>query len=215
MLLVVLVGIGRFFTYSGPAAPNGPEPGNNTQNGLPQTQVVTYMPATPASSTTMQEGSCWTSSIAAPFRRDAWRCAVGNSISDPCFQIPGSTNLLCGANPAIPDATSSFVLKLTKSLPAPDTMQGSAPADWAWLIKLADGTVCSPFTGTLPIAQGGVSASYGCAPKIPGGEGLLIFNDLNTSTSEWTAEVGTLAAVTSGLPAVVGETTVPVDTVWQ
>ncbi len=215
LILVIAFGVGQFFALpvQSPAVPSSP--GANTSTLALRTQVITYMPATPASSTPVQEGSCWTSSIAAPFRRDAWRCAVGNSISDPCFQIPGGTNLLCGANPAVPDATSSFVLKLTKSLPAPDNIQGSVPANWAWLIKLADGTVCSPFTGTFPIAEGGVSASYGCAPRIPGGEGVLIFNDLNASTSKWTAEVGTLSTVTSGLPTVVGETTVPVDKVWQ
>lgn len=211
MFLVLLVGVGRFF-ISGPAAPNGPEPGDNT----PATQVIVYAPEAPASSTPVRSGSCWTSSIAAPFRTDAWRCSVGNSISDPCFQIQESKNLLCGVDPAAPiTLTSTFVLKLTQPLPAPEAIQGLVPENWAWLVQLSDGTPCSPFTGTLPIAQGGISANYGCAPQTPGGEGLLIFGDLNASSSIWTADVGTLSASSSSLPAVTGQGTVPVARVWQ
>lgn len=216
LLLVVLVGIGRFFTYSGPAAPNGPESNNNTQSQLTPTQVIAYVPEVPASSTRAMSGSCWTSSIAAPFRTDAWRCSVGNSISDPCFQIPGSKNLLCGMDPASPVATTStFVLKLTQPLPVPEAVQGPVPSNWAWLVQLSDGTPCSPFTGSLPIAQGGISANYGCAPQTPGGEGILIFGDLNTSSSVWMADVGNLSPVTSSLPIVVNPQVIPVAKVWQ
>ena len=213
LVLVVAFGIGQFF-----AIPAQAPAASSISSTIPETaatQVIVYIPIAPASSTPVAQGSCWTSSIAAPFRSDAWRCSVGNSISDPCFQIPGESDLLCGANPAVPAATSSFVLKLTKQLPAPETVQGPIPADWAWLIELSDGTVCSPFTGTLPIAQGGVAASYGCAPKTPGAEGLLIFGDLNTSSSVWTAEVGGLSAATSGLPAITNGATLGVAAVWQ
>ncbi len=182
--------------------------------GVPPTKVVTYVPPAPATSTPVEQGSCWTNSIAAPFRADAWRCSVGNSISDPCFNIPGSNDLLCNMDPAIPDATSSFVLKLTSPLPKPQAAQGSAPSDWAWLLELADGTRCAPFTGTMPIAEGGISASYGCAPKTPGGEGLLIFN-LNENSSTWTADVGQIVANSSSMPVAVEQGTIPVATVWQ
>lgn len=213
LILVIAFGIGQFFAIPAKAPATVSESG---PSAAPATQVIVFEPSIPASSTTVEQGSCWTSSIAAPFRSDAWRCSVGNAISDPCFQIPGSDKLLCGANPAVPAATSSFVLKLTKPLPKPETAVGTAPADWAWLIQLADGTVCSPFTGTLPIAQGGMAASYGCAPKTPGAEGLLIFGDLNTSAPAWTAEVGGLLPARPGaLPAISNKTTVGVSTVWQ
>ncbi len=217
LLLVILFGVGQFFAPANIGVQNttSTAPAAITQEQGPVTQVIAYVPPTPATSTPVEKGSCWTSSIAAPFRTDAWRCSVGNAINDPCFQIPGSANLLCGANPAVLKATSSFVLKLTQPLPAPGVIQGPIPGDWAWLVELADGTICSPFTGTLPITQGGVSAGYGCAPKTPGGEGLYIFNDFNTSSSQWTAEVGNIAAATSGLPSIVGEENVPVATVWQ
>jgi hypothetical protein len=222
LVLVVAFGIGQFFAYSGQniqgAARNAANTAaenvlNTIANG---TQVVVYIPPVPATSTPVESGSCWTNSIAAPFRPDAWRCSVGNSVQDPCFQIPGDTSVvLCGVNPAVPNATSLFVLKLTQPLPVPEPMPGTPPSDWAWLVKLADGTLCSPFTGTLPVAVGGVSANYGCAPKVSGAEGLLIFGDFNTSSSVWTAQVGGLSTPTSGLPSVTNATTMNVTEVWQ
>lgn len=212
LALVILFGMGQFFAIP-PASQQAPSaPAEEAANA---TKVIAYVPPELPTSTKVLDGSCWTSSIAAPFRKDAWRCAVQNAISDPCFEIPGGKELVCGMNPAVARATSTFLLKLTKPLPAPETVQGAVPSNWAWLAKLSDGTICSPFTGTLPVAEGGISANYGCAPKTKGGEGLLIFGDFNASTSEWTALVGTLAISTSGMPRVSGEHAVAVDTVWQ
>lgn len=222
--LIILFGIGGFFTGSGPISVNpsttstqssGATTTAPTQTVAASTQLIKYIPPLPTSSTRVQEGSCWTNSIAAPFRSDAWRCTVGNNISDPCFQIPQSTELLCGINPTVINSTSTFALKLTKALPAPQVQQGLAPADWAWLIQLSDGTLCTPFTGTLPAIADGHSANYGCAPG-PRGKNLLIFDDLNTSTSVWTASVGTLSqSGTSTLPSIATEQTVPIATIWQ
>lgn len=212
-----------FLPGGGAQAPAGAPPGGvaSVQSQLPPTQVIVYAPAAPASSTPVERGSCWTNSIAAPFRTDAWRCTVGNSISDPCFEIPGSKDLLCGADPAEPDATSAFVLRLTAPLPAAEPAQGPVPTDWAWLVMLGDGTVCSPFTGTLPITATHEAASYGCAPKTPGAEAPLIFGDFTANAegggngNTLFATVGTLAASTSGLPAIVSPRQVPVATIWQ
>jgi hypothetical protein len=106
------------------------------------------------------------------------------------------------------------VLKLTKPLPTPDVPPGLPPANWAWLVQLAGGTLCTPFTGTLPITATGDAAGYGCAPG-PLGTDVLIFNGLNTSSGAWTAEIGTIAETTSSLPTIVSSSTVPVATVWQ
>ncbi len=219
LALVVLFGVGQFF--SNPYAIN-PSASNQTTStssqtnpATPATQIIEYVPAIPASSTPVLSGSCWTNSIAAPFRSDAWRCTVGNSISDPCFQIPNNTSsLLCNVNPTITDATSTFVLKLTKPLPAPDVPPGLPPPSWAWLVELQGGTRCTPFTGTLPITATGDAANYGCAPG-PLGTDVMIFNGLNTSSSAWTAEIGTIAEMTSSLPIMVSSSTVRVATVWQ
>lgn len=121
---------------------------------------------------------------------------------------------MCNVNPTITDATSTFVLKLTKPLPASDVPPGLPPANWAWLVQLQDGTLCTPFTGTLPITATGDAANYGCAPG-PLGTDVLIFNGLNTSSSAWTAEIGTIAETTSSLPTIASSSTVPVATVWQ
>jgi hypothetical protein len=217
LVLVVLFGVGQFFTSSSINAPANQTTSTSTQSidVTPATQIIAYIPAMPASSTPVESGSCWTNSIAAPFRADAWRCTVGNSISDPCFQLPNSTsNLLCNVNPTVTDATSTFVLKLIKPLPASDVPPGLPPSGWAWLVQLQDGTLCTPFTGTLPITATGDAANYGCAPG-PLGTDVMIFNGLNTSSSAWTAEIGTIAETTSSLPIMVSSSTVPVATVWQ
>ncbi len=217
LVVIVLFGVGQFFASSNIVAP-GANQTTSTATQVPPipdaTQVVAYVPLPPASSTPTESGSCWTSSIAAPFRTDAWRCAVGNGISDPCFQIPNSNNLLCGVNPTEPNSTSTFVLKLTQALPTPEAPQVVPPSDWAWLVELQDGTLCTPFTGTLPFTADGQSANYGCAPG-PLGTNLLIFGELNASSSVWTANIGTLSQTTSSLPSIATSSTVPVITVWQ
>jgi hypothetical protein len=221
LVLVVLFGVGQFFSFSKPSAIN-PSAGNETTSTstqssavTPATQILAYVPPTQASSTPVERGSCWTNSIAAPFRADAWRCAVGNGISDPCFQIPNSSStLLCNVNPTVEHSTSTFVLKLTKSLPAVQVPPGLPPSNWAWLVQLSDGTLCTPFTGTLPITATGDVANYGCAPG-PLGKNLLVFGELNSSSSAWTAEIGTINETTSSLPTIASSSTVPVTTVWQ
>jgi hypothetical protein len=221
IVLVAAFGVAQFFSFSGSSTVNTPPSSSSTtaSGGIqtPATQVVVFEPQQPASSTPIEKGSCWTNSIAAPFRGDAWRCTVGNGITDPCFQIPGSTNLLCGANPANPDATSIFVLQLTKALPQSQPVQGLQPSGQAWLVELQGGTLCTPFTGTLPFTATGDVASYGCAPG-PLGTDVNIFN-INSSSTVWTADIGTLARApansTSGLPIIIASSTVPVVAAWE
>lgn len=220
VLLVVMFGVGMFF--AGPVnVPVNPAVSSSVQGGegaastttAPATQIVQYEPDQPASSTPVQQGSCWTNSISAPFRGDAWRCTVGDSISDPCFQIPGSQNLLCGADPVNPASSSTFILSLTSPLPQSQPIQGLQPADSVWRLELQGGTVCSPFTGTLPVTADGESPSYGCAPG-PLGREVYVFN-INTASSAWIATVGTLQASTSNLPTIANATSVPVAEVWK
>lgn len=216
LILVLLFGVGQFFAGSNLSSVTGPSSGSTSTNSssAPTTHVIAYVPPQPATSTRVLAGSCWTSSIAAPYRTDAWRCTVGNSISDPCFAIPTQKTLLCGVNPDRPDSTSTFVLTLTKPLPAPQALHGAIPLNWAWLVKLSNGTLCTPFTGTRPFTADGQSANYGCAPG-PLGNEALIFNDLNTSSTLWTATVGTLSQTTSSLPTLRSSSQISVDTVWQ
>jgi hypothetical protein len=111
---------------------------------------------------------------------------------------------------------TEFILRLTKPLPAPESPLAKPPVNWGWLVELQDGTLCSPFTGTRPFASGGESANYNCAPG-PLGKDIMIFDDLNASSSVWTAKIGTLAIATStkGPPALESAQMINVKTVWQ
>lgn len=226
LLLVIVFGVGQFFSYSNlnnnavnqQAGQNSSSATGNSAQSQP-TNVLTYLPPTPASSTPVKSGLCFAGSIAAPFRSDAYRCAVGNMLADPCFVIPGTDtsgaklpHLFCGANPAKLTATSTFVLTLTKSLPKQE-VPSSTPSNWAWLIELGDGTICAPFTGTRPFTATGEVAEYGCN-NAAGGEGMIL-GDLNNANPTWTAEVGVFSTPTSTLPVLLSSTTVPVATVWQ
>lgn len=226
LVLVLLFGVGQFFAGSSLSAPAQPAQSTPTAPSQNSTQVIAYIPPMPASSTPVEKGSCFASSVAAPYRADAWRCTVGNAISDPCFEVPSATgvesaepNLLCGANPASTNVSSTFVLQLTKPLP-PATVSGTvsaaagaAPSDWAWLIELADGTICTPFTGTRPFTASGDVALYSCNG---GPNESMIFGDLNDASTTWTAELGVLSTSTKVFPPVmVASTTAPVFAVWQ
>jgi hypothetical protein len=123
-----------------------------------QTSVIQFMPAVPSGD--VREGSCWTESIAVG-RSGAWRCKVGNSISDPCFAIPANPGeLVCDANPAL--KTTGFVLKLTMPLPKSSrTDRNSGP----WVFRLADNSICEAMTGTLSPVNG-EPARWSCAIHI-------------------------------------------------
>ncbi|HXD89952.1 MAG TPA: hypothetical protein VNU00_02745 [Candidatus Binataceae bacterium] len=113
-----------------------------------KTQIVRFAPALPSGGDT-KEGSCWTESIAAP-RAGAWRCSVGNAISDPCFAVAGNAEqLVCGADPAL--RTDGFILKLTKPLPKASHHDRKAEP---WIFQLSDGSICEAMTGTLSPVNG-------------------------------------------------------------
>jgi hypothetical protein len=213
LVLVVLFGVGQFFASSNiNSNQSTTNPLQPTTPALP-TQVIVYA-AQAASSTPVEDGSCFTNSVAAPYRSDAWRCTVGNVLSDPCFTIQGTNTLLCGVNPAEgPYASSLFVLNLTKSLPKPDSMAGTAPSNWAWAVQLADGTYCTPFTGTRPFTASGTVGNYSCSSSNPNES--MIFGDLNASSSVWMADVGSLTMQSSSLPTLGYSAELPVATVWE
>jgi len=110
-----------------------------------ETRVIRFVPEVPAGDEIA--GQCWTGSIAAGGRTDAWRCMAGNVISDPCFQVPARADIVvCGANPV--SGERGFVMKLTEPLPAAEQPAATDPSPWQF--ELADGAICTPFTGTLP-----------------------------------------------------------------
>jgi flagellar basal body-associated protein FliL len=120
------------------------------------TKVISFQPSEILPSTIMS-GNCWTNSIAQPYRKDAFRCMVENSIYDPCFTTNQEGFVFCQMNPL---KAESFLIKLTEALPVveiPDEKQNN----WAWFVKLKDGTYCSPYTGTRPFVDDKI-AYYGC-----------------------------------------------------
>jgi len=173
-----------------------------TTVAITATQVITYTPGLPTGEP--REGSCWTNSLAV-WREDAWRCAVGNGIHDPCFSQNDS--VICGANPTT--TTVSFLLTLTEPLPAPEPPQDTA--NHAWLVELADGTVCEFATGATG-GVGGERFNYLCPSPNPD-QYVMILGDLQPGVVWMTKR----AVVTGGMPdlTVLESAMAPVRTLWR
>ncbi|HVM76562.1 MAG TPA: hypothetical protein VMU07_00140 [Candidatus Paceibacterota bacterium] len=215
LILVVLFGVGQFFAFSNLNTNQAPSQSQSaSQNQTAPTEVIAFAATLPATGTVPTEkGSCFGGSIAAAYRRDAWRCTVGNAISDPCFEITGNKNLLCGVNPAEGSfATTTFVLQLTKPLPS-EVRPTVIPKSWAWAVQLADGTYCTPFTGSRPFTASGTMAVYACNSQNP--QESMIFGELDASSDVWMAEVGNLNTSSSSLPTLGYSIKMPVAKVWQ
>lgn len=117
-----------------------------------RTEVNTFKAVLPTQGKVVA-GSCWTNSIAVN-RPSAWRCIVGNAIQDPCFTTTASKNeLVCGVDPVL--GKPGFILKLTKPLPQTEI---KTTVVRPWILQLANGYICKPYTGTMPITdKGGIS----------------------------------------------------------
>ncbi len=89
---------------------------------------------------------------------------IGNAIHDPCFQVPPQRDeVVCDANPAT--GSKGFVMKLNKPFPAETAPPAQSPPPW--IMQLADGSICEPFTGTRP-AVNGEPAAWSCIkPGVP------------------------------------------------
>ncbi len=153
------------------------------------TEVVRFTPPKPDTGTT-QDGSCFARSIALSWREDAYRCMAGNRISDPCFALPDAS-IVCGANPTQADA-KPFLMRVTGGLPTQplNAAQIEAGKKNAWLVKLADGTVCGFLTGATA-GFDGKRTNYGCT------DGTSILGDL-TPGAAWTARFVTGAVGPNG-----------------
>ncbi|MCL5260205.1 MAG: hypothetical protein M1561_00770 [Gammaproteobacteria bacterium] len=129
-----------------------------------KTSVVVYKPSLTSLATAKpQAGDCWTNSIAASSRADAWRCMIDNTIYDPCFSTAKPDIVVCDADPA--NNKPGILVKSKTPLVKPKSVEKPALAS-AWMLKLADGSVCTPFTGTMPIIpeKDNVKAvQYGCS----------------------------------------------------
>jgi len=154
-----------------------------------------------------KSGKCFASSIASPFRQDAFRCMVGSSIYDPCFTINKNGFVYCQIG--IDDSTG-FLMKLTQALPrvsVPKNIQ----TNWAWYLKLEDGTACAPFTGSRP-NFGSDIAYYGCK-SADKEQQIVLVGDL-IEGSVWLAKE--LIVVKNGTSWVTKSSAqVKINTVWK
>lgn len=179
------------------------------------TTVINYQPT--LTDGVIKKGECFASSIAVA-RQDAWRCNVGNEIYDPCFATKDANKLVCGVDPI--NMQQGFFLQLTKPLPVADAVNVT-PQLSLWMLKLADGSVCTPYTGTMPIiptVNGVLAVKYGCVdnnaqrnPRIMVG----ILDDSVKVGNLWQAKKVYFLVSAKGKPRVVKAEVVNVNTVWQ
>jgi hypothetical protein len=136
-----------------------PQPINTTIPDPNATQIIPFKPYMP--STSPISGSCFATSVAFP-RIDTWRCAVDSAIYDPCFSTNTPNQVVCDIDPI--KKKEGIILQLTKPLPKPETT--NIVSNKIWAITLADGTICYPYTGTMPIINyhgNKVALNYSCS----------------------------------------------------
>ncbi|MFQ5812503.1 MAG: hypothetical protein ACE5I2_04855, partial [Anaerolineae bacterium] len=104
---------------------------------------------------------------------------VDNGIFDPCFALEDGEVIVCGANPVTGEA--GLKLNLTEPLPEPELP--AEPANNAWLVELADGTICGFATGATG-AVGEKRINYLCADPE---QDVVILGDLQPG-EVWRAE---------------------------
>jgi hypothetical protein len=156
---------------------------------------------------TIKSGECWTNSIAEPYREDAWRCMVDDSIYDPCFAMEPKGFVFYPLNPLNEEA---FLIEFTKPLPEVE-IPVKKQDNWAWFVKLKDGTYCSPFTGTR-VFVGQDIAYYSCNSSVEG-ETAVLMGDL-ISGNIWKATKAVIEQVDKKW-IIKSSQEVEVDTVWQ
>jgi hypothetical protein len=216
-IMIILALGGLFYYYSLKSIPASPGESNGTANvvkkPVPQvvpTNVIKFS-APDVLPDAKKQGYCWVNSVADPFRKDAWRCMVENSIFDPCFETSQKGAVFCQADPTQPD---SFLINLTKPLPKPVVPQ-TVQDNWGWFVKLKDGTYCSPFTGTRPFFGTGPDAQvayYGCHSNNQD-EQIVLLGDL-AAGNVWTADEAILTKTNTNW-TIKSSQKVDIDTVWQ
>jgi len=225
--IIFIIGLAFAYYYFTVANPTVAEPtpestesvatNSSPQEVLPQ---ETTQPVTEPSTTVIyytvpltedmqeQQGSCTMSSVAEPYRQDAWKCQVAKTTYDPCFSTDQADRVVCQPNPT--DSENIFAIKLTSPLPEP-TIPQTTQSNWAWFVQLEDGSLCSPYTAKRPLVDG-EAAFYGSAIK--DGKRFVLIGDLNNSAKMWTATKKNL--IKSGTTWVTESTeTVNIQAVWK
>jgi hypothetical protein len=158
-----------------------PAPTSATTRPVGRTEVADYAPwgsgdkLVGVSTSGQEAGSCFTASIAAAGRADAWRCSVGNEIRDPCFADPSGSQVAC---PDLPNLQSALIIRPSQPL----DLSTANPTDLAappWMLQLTIGTTCGFLTGATDVVAG-QRLNYSCA------DGSSLYGTPDRSTGQWT-----------------------------
>lgn len=213
---VILIGIAAGLAYWYDIAKNGASDAKD--GGESATEVIKFNPSEELPSD-VKEGFCWSNSVAQPYRADAWRCMLkpadsnaegvaSDQIFDPCFSVASKDVVVCGLNPI--SSAKAFQLLETQPLPVPEVLEPKKD-NWGWLLELSDGTLCAPFTSTVPVVDG-QSAYFACGLTESGLNAVLV-GDLKNDKL-WKATEAVIAIENNAL--VVKESKeVTVSKVWQ
>jgi len=170
------------------------------------TKVISFNPPEVLPET-IKKGNCSASSIAEPYRDDAWRCVVDKSIYDPCFTTKETGKVFCQMNPLKENA---FLIETENPLP-PVTVENENKNNWAWFVRLRDGTFCSPYIGTRPFVGEDI-AYYGCSSNEKS-KTVVLMGDL-ISGKIWKANKAVI--VQNGDNKMIESSeVVEIDSVWQ
>ena len=220
-IIIILVLVFLFYYYAGKAGPTyNPEQVVYTNKNVPVKKVEppVVVPAVETTNvitfkvpdvlpTLTKQGKCTGSSVAQPFREDAFRCIIGKLVYDPCFTVTQKGFVYCQVGI---DESTGFLMKLTTVLPKP-SLPTEKLTNWAWFVKLKDGTTCSPFTGAKLTVQD-KTANYGCKSNVKD-EQIVLMGDLTVGTV-WTAEKAIIVKDGTNL-IVKSSERVNIETVWQ
>jgi hypothetical protein len=139
---------------------------------------------------------------------------VGNAIYDPCFHLTAKANaVVCDADPS--EHKAGFTLLLAEPLPEQKAAPPKSPRPW--IVELADGSKCRPYTGTMPFIQGLPPLSYYCQTRSPPGEGeCALLGDFKTGKLWTVTKIRYTQTPGKELPLkVIGRERVAVKALWQ
>lgn len=159
--------------------------------GAQTTGATVYRPFTSSGASRLtgptKKGHCWTSSETT-VRHDAWRCASGNYIFDPCFSSTQATGfVLC---PLAPWRNTGIKLRVTRPLPTSLANHGGLSLrNQPWALELYDGRTCTLAGGASSVVSGR-RLNYFCTTG--GSTGLWGFP--NRKTEPWTIYIAPYSA---------------------
>ncbi len=165
------------------------------------TNIVAFLPAIPEASA---NGTCWANSLIIQ-QANAWRCSLeSGQIYDPCLIVDENQTIVCGADPI--SGEPGVRLNLTEPLPEP-TITTQDALTQAWLLELADGTICSFATGaTLAFDERRVN--YNCE------DNSNLLGELQNEGDIWRAERVIIARNDEGF-FIQESQLVPIASLWN